>query len=159
MRKLSLVVLLSMLCTDIALAEPPAATPSKTREAASALVDKQVVGPLKKAEAKRSKFSRAAPPPKARRVRVLDTVASSDVNGKQFVRFAVDVKHRWSEDGKWKEGAFVGCVYVDDKQVFVEQGDDFVPARDMLSGDGEPQEDVCIAAPEAAVQVAAAPKS
>jgi hypothetical protein len=137
MRKLSL-VLLSMLCTNVALAEPPAA----------ALVDKQLVQPLKKAEAKRSKFSRAAPPPKARRVRVLDTVAMRDVNGKHFVRFAVDIKHRYSENGEWTEGAFLGCVYVDEKKVYVEQGSDFVPASDVLDGDGEPQDDVCIAAPE-----------
>lgn len=154
MKKLSL-VLLSMLCTNVAFAEPP----SKTREAASALVEKQVVQPLKKADARRSKFSRAAPPPKARRVRVLDKVAMSDVNGKQFVRFAVDVKHRFSEDGEWSQGAFLGCVYVDEKKVFVEQGASFVPASDVLNGDGEPQDDVCLAAPEDAVQVAAAPKS
>jgi hypothetical protein len=91
-------------------------------------------------------------------VRVLDTVAMRDANGKQFVRFAVDIKHRYSEDGEWAEGAFLGCVYVDDKKVFVEQGADFVPASDVLSGDGEPQDDVCIAAVEDAVQVAAAPK-
>jgi len=136
-----------MLCTEVALAEPPAATPSKTRDAASALVEKHVVQPLKKAEAKRSKFSRAAPPPKARRVRVLDTVATSDVNGKQFVRFAIDIKHRFSEDGEWSEGAFVGCVYVDDKKVFVEQGADYVPASSVLNGDGEAVPDVCSEAP------------
>lgn len=139
MKKWSL-VLLSMLCTNVALAEPPAA----------ALVEKQLVQPLKKAEAKRSKFSRSSPPPKARRVRVLDTVALRDVNGQYFVRFAVDIKHRWSEDGEWTEGAFLGCVYVDEKKVYVEQGSDFVPASDVLDGDGEPQEGVCVAAPEAA---------
>lgn len=139
MKKWSL-VLLSMLCTNVALAEPSAA----------ALVDKQLVQPLKKAEAKRSKFSRAAPPPKARRVRVLDTVALRDANGRPFVRFAIDIKHRFSEDGEWTEGAFLGCVYVDEKKVFVEQGADFIRASDVLSGDGEPQDGVCVAAPEAA---------
>jgi hypothetical protein len=148
MKKLSL-VLLSMLCADVALAEPPAA----------ALVDKQLVQPLKKAEARRSKFSRAAPPPKARRVRVLDTIAVSDVNGKQFVRFSVDVRHRYSEDGQWTRGAFLGCVYIDEKKVFVEQGSDYVPASGVLNGDGEPQDDVCRPAPEDAAQMAVAPKA
>lgn len=153
MRKLSL-VLLSMLCTDVALAEP-AAPPNKTQDAASALVNKQVVQPLKKADAKRSRFSRAAPPPKARRVRVLDTVAHADVHGKQFVRFAVDVRHRWAEDGEWALEAFLGCVYVDQKEVFLQQGEDYLPASSVLDGDGEPQPDVCRATPEAQVAAAA----
>lgn len=154
MRKSSL-VLVSMLCTNVVFAEPPAATPSATNDAASALVNKQLVQVLKKAEAKRSKFSRAAPPPKARRVRVLDNAAVRDSHGKHYVRFAVDVKHRWAEDGEWALEAFLGCVYVDQKQVFVQQGSDYLPASNVLDGEGEPQQGVCEPAPEAEAQVAA----
>jgi len=155
MRKLSL-VLLSMLCTSVVLAEPPAATPSKTQEAASALVNKQVVQVLKKREAKRSRFSRASPAPQARRVRMLDAVAQADSHGKQFVRFAIDVRHRRAENGEWELEAFLGCVYVDQREIFLQQGADYLPASSVLNGDGEAQPDVCRPAPEGEAQVAAA---
>lgn len=144
-------VLLSMLCTSVALAEPPA-------DSASALVDKQVVQVLKKGDSKRKRYSRSEPPPRARRVRVLDTIAQADARGQQFVRFAIDVRHRWAEDGEWELEAFLGCAYVDQKEVFLKQGDDYVPASSGLKGDGEPQADVCRAAPapDVAAKVAAA---
>lgn len=137
--KKSFSFVLSMLCASAAFAEPP--TP--VQDAASALVNKQVVQPLKKADAKRSKFSRASPPPKARRVRVVDTVAVSDSHGKQFVRFAIDVKHRWSEDDEWQVDAFFGCVYVDEKKVYVQDGDGYAAAKSWLDGDGEVQAGLC----------------
>lgn len=136
-------VLLSMLCASAAVAEPPVPVPSKTRQAAAALVNKHVVQVLKNADAKRSRFSRSAPPPKARRVRVVDTVVQADVQGRQFVRFAIDVRTRWADDGEWALDAFLGCVYVDQKQVFLQQGSDYLPASGLLSGEGEPQPDVC----------------
>ena len=147
MKKSSL-VLLSMLCADTAFAEPPAG------KAAEALVQKQVVEPLKKADAKRSKFSRAAPPPKARRVRVLDTVAQADARGKHFVRFAIDVRHRYSEDGEWALEAYLGCVYVDQRAVFLQQGSDYQTARAWLAGGDEVDSDACRPAPADAVQAA-----
>jgi hypothetical protein len=154
MRKSSL-VLLSMLCANVAFAEPPAPIPAKTREAASALVNKEIVQRLKKSDTKRSKFSRAAPPPRARRVRVIDSVARVDVHGKQFVRFAIDVHHRFAEDDEWAIDAFLGCVYFDDKKVFLEQGSDYLPASSAIDGDGDPQPDVCRTAPEGGAELAA----
>jgi len=89
-------------------------------------------------------------------VRVLDTVATADARGKHFVRFAIDVQPRFSENGEWTEGAFLGCVYLDEKQVFIEQGSDYVPASKVLTGEGEPLPDVCRAKTETQTEVAAA---
>jgi hypothetical protein len=152
MKKL-LTFVCSTLCASVVLAEPPA-TPTKVQQAASALVDKQLVQPLKKSEAKRKRFSRSSPP-KARRVRVIDAVAMMDVHGKQFVRFAVDARYSWDDDETWEEGMYTGCVYVDQKQVFVDYGADLhVTALSMLSGEqDEAPPDSCVATP-AAQQVA-----
>jgi hypothetical protein len=156
--KKSLTFLLSTLCASVALAEPPPAPPTKVQQAASALVDKQLVQPLKKSEAKRKRFSRSSPP-KARRVRVLDTVAVMDVHGKQFVRFAVDARYTWDADEEWEESVYMGCVYVDQKHVFVASGaDEYIPAGTMVgSGEAEAPADSCVAAPQAEQQIANAP--
>jgi hypothetical protein len=153
MKKL-LTFLSSTLCASVALADPPAPA-TKLQQVASALVDKQLVQPLKKADAKRKRFSRSSPP-KARRVRVLDAVAMIDVHGKQFVRFAVDARYSWDDEETWEEGLFAGCVYVDQKRVFVEQGADLhVTAPSLLSGEQEEAPpDSCLAAPIAQPQVA-----
>jgi hypothetical protein len=153
MKKL-LTFVCSTLCASVVLAEPPA-PPTKMQQAASALVDKQLVQPLKKSEAKRKRFSRSSPP-KARRVRVLDAVAMMDVHGKQFVRFAVDARYSWDDEATWEEGMYTGCVYVDQKQVFVEQGaDSHVTALSMLSGEqAEAPPDSCVATPAGQPQVA-----
>jgi hypothetical protein len=152
MKKL-LAFVCSTLCASVVLAEPPAPA-TKVQQAASALVDKQLVQPLKKSEAKRKRFSRSSPP-KARRVRVLDAVAMIDVRGKPFVRFAVDARYSWNDDETWEEH-YAGCVYIDQKQVFVEQGgDSHVTALSMLSGEQtEAPPDSCVAAPVAQPQVA-----
>jgi hypothetical protein len=155
--KKSLTFLLSTLCASVALAEPPA-PPNKLQQAASALVDKQLVQPLKKSDAKRKRFSRSSPP-KARRVRVLDAVAVTDVHGKQFVRFAVDARYTWSEDGEWEESLYLGCVYVDQKQVYIDSGGaEYSTPKAMLSGDeDETPADICVAAPQGETQVANVP--
>jgi hypothetical protein len=151
-----LLFLLSMLCADAALAEPPAPPPTGAQEAASELVKQRLLQPLTKAESKRKRFSRAAPVAKQRRVRVLDLAAQTDVRGKQFVRFAVDQRYGWDEDEEWELDAFVGCAYPDQKQVFLRRGDDYVPARSALGGDDEAQPDVCRAASPNGVRVASA---
>lgn len=145
--------LVSMLCASVALAEPPAPPPTTTQQASS-LVHKKLLQPLKKAESKRKRYSRAAPVAKERRVRVLDAVAQTDVHGKAFVRFAVDVRHPWDEGEAWKRDALLGCVYVDRKEVFVQRGEDYFPASSALGGDDQARPGVCRAAPGDGVQVA-----
>jgi len=147
------------LCADLAVAEPPASTATTTQKAASALVEKQLLQPLKKAEARRSRFSRAAPVPVVRRVRVLDTVAQVDAHGKTFVRFAIDVRRRGAEDGAWSHDEVVGCAYPDDRKVFVQSDDAYHPARSLLGEETEAQPDVCRAVPSTVARFAAPPRS
>jgi hypothetical protein len=150
--KKSLPFLILTLCASAALAEPP---PAPADNAAAALVNEQLVKPMQKAESKRSRFSRAMPVPVQRRVRVLDTVAQTDASGKQFVRFALDVRRPFDEEGKW-EHSLAGCAYPSDGKVFVQQGEAYVSPKAMLHGNQKDQPGVCRAAPVVAVQVAVA---
>ena len=142
--KYSLPCLLSMLCaSSLALAEPPNAEATKAQQAATSLVRKKLVRPLAKRTSKRKMFSRVAPVPTERRVRVLDATPQADARGRRFVRFAVDTRRGWDDEGRWKQGAIVGCVYPDSGQVFVQEGDEFHPARSALGKDTKPRAVVC----------------
>lgn len=155
--KRSLGFLALMLCASAALAQSPTPLSSETKKAVSALVREQLLKPLGRVQAKRSVFSRVAPMPVARRVRVLDAVAYTDARGKTFVRFAIDTRDARGERDSWENDAIVGCVYPHGRKVFVQSGDEFLPASSVLGGDHAPQADVCRAAPVAAVQLAVAP--
>ena len=146
---------LSMLCASVAFAEPPAPPATPTQTAVTEMVDKQLLAPMKKAEGKRKRFSRAAPVPTARRVRVLDNEALTDARGKTFVRFAVDVRYGFNEKGEWNEH-MQGCAYPSEGEVYVKNGDEreFVPARAMLGKDTKRRTDVCTASTVASAEVA-----
>ncbi len=146
-----------MLCANMAHAEPPA-PPSTTEigSAVSELVDKQLLTPLKKVDSKRRRFSRAAPVPVQRRIRVLDTVAVTDVRGKQFVRFAIDTRRSFDEHGSWQQDSVVGCAYLNERQVFVRHGDAYRPARSLLGEDQKERPGVCRATADGVGQVASA---
>lgn len=98
---------------------------------AAAVVEKQLVGPLAVKEGRRSRFSRAAMPPLARRVRVLDRERSTDSRGAEFVGFAIDVSsgvfaRRAADDSfGWRKDAIVGCVYPARDEIFIKRGDKF----------------------------------
>lgn len=154
--KSSLPFLVLTLCASVCLAEPPVAPSSKTQDAAAALVDKQLVAPLKKAESRRSRFSRAAPAPVQRRVRVLDTVPLTDSRGDEFVRFAIDVRRGWNEKGQWQNDSVVGCAYPKAGDVFVQHGEAYLHARSMLGKDRNEHAVVCRAAKSGVVQVVTA---
>ena len=148
--KHSLTFLLWTLCASIALAEP-----IDSQEAASALVSRQLLEPLKKSESRRSRFSRTAPVAFERRVRVTDTQAQTDARGHSFVRFAVDAR-RANRETSWSKGVLTGCAYPADDKVFVLQGDGYLPASALLGDDAEPVKQVCRAAPGDGAQVASA---
>lgn len=148
-------LLSSMLCVSVALAEPPAPA-SATQRAVARLVDEQLVMPLKKVEAKRSRFSRAAPVAVQRRVRVLDAVALTDVRGKAFVRFAIDERRSWNEQAPWRKDSVVGCAYLGERELFVRRGQAYLPAGSMLGEDGKEQPDACRAATAGTAQIASA---
>lgn len=156
---LSLVAL--MLCTSVALAEPPPApTPGDARSTALELVNRQLVAPMKKSESRRKSFSRAMPVPVARRVRVLDQEALTDARGKKFVRFAVDVRRGFGEEQEagWRNDDVVGCAYPNEREVYVQDGDAYFAARSLLSAGGKARPDVCRAAPVLALQTAESPR-
>jgi hypothetical protein len=136
------------LCASAALAEPP--PPASSRERAAALIEKQLVAPMKKSESKRSRFSRAAPVTIQRRVRILDALAQLDARGDAFVRFAIDELNPGSVEGGWERDALLGCAYVEDAKVFVQRGSEYLPARAMLGADAVPQAGVCRPAPQLA---------
>jgi hypothetical protein len=148
--KRSLPFVVSMLFASAALAEP-----SADPKGVGALVDARLVTPLKGAEGKRKKFSRAMPAPTARRVRVLEESAT-DPRGREFVRFAIDVHRPWTEEGTWELDSVVGCAYAETREVYVRNGDTFVPAKHLLGQAGKAPRGVCSAAP-AGETLAAAP--
>jgi hypothetical protein len=145
--KRSLPFLLLTLCVSTALAEPPEVQP----QVVQSLVQRVLLQPVAKAESKRKRFSRMAPVSVERRVRVLDAIALTDARGNHFVRFAVDARSNLDDDLAWNSGAFVGCVYPEQRKVFVQQGEGYVPASDLSD---DPQPIVCRPAPAPTDQVA-----
>jgi hypothetical protein len=139
-----------MLCVSAAFAEPGA--PLDTKRATSALVEEQLLLPLKKAEAKRSRFSRAAPVTLERRLRVLDAAALTDARGKAFVRFAID-ERRFADQGAWTKDSVLGCAYLNEQEVFVRRGRGYLPARSMLGKEAEERPGACQAVPASGAAV------
>jgi hypothetical protein len=132
-----------MLCANAVLAEPPAPLADEDKKAAAALVEKELVRPLTKAESKRKRFSRAAPAAAERRVRIEESVAEVDAHGKTFVRFAVDERMPWDEPGEWTKDALLGCAYLTEAKVYVRRGDAYLPARSAVGAQEKPLPDVC----------------
>jgi hypothetical protein len=141
--KSSLLFLGLVLCTHAALAEPPPPPPSELWTEVEQLVNKQLVTPLNKAQSKRSRFSRAAPVPVQRRVRVLDTVALTDTSGREFVRFAIDERRSFDEQAAWDEDSVIGCAYVHEREVFVQHGRAYRAANSLLGKDAKERAGVC----------------
>lgn len=150
--KRSLPLLASMLFVSAALAEPPARGAEATDDAA-ALVKDQLVVPLQKVEKKRSRFSRAAPVPVQRRVRVMDGELT-DSRGRAFVRFAIDERRSWDDEGSWQRARVVGCAYPHDDEVYVRQGDAYVSAQSLLGKARAASADVCRPTPAASSKLA-----
>jgi hypothetical protein len=99
------------------------------------------VKPLSDLETHR--FSRARPPPRERRIRVLQTTATLDKDGRAFVPFAVDV--RFGSD--WQENDIVGCAYRGTGDLYVKRGDTYRPASFLLGRNEGPVAGVCEPAP------------
>ena len=88
-------------------------------------------------------FSRARPPPRERRVRVMQTTATLDKAGHSFVSFAVDVRF----GSEWHENDIVGCAYRGSGDLFVKRGDAYRPASFLLGKNDDPVPGVCEAGP------------
>lgn len=100
-------------------------------------VQSGLVKPL--AEMESSRFSRARPAPKERRVRVLETTPLTDDKGRAFLSFAVDVRF----GGEWHDNDIVGCAYLGSGELFVKKGEAHRPAAFLLGKDGPPVPGVC----------------
>ena len=90
-------------------------------------VQHRLLSPLAKQESKRPAFSRAAPPPDERRVKVTATTFSTDAKGREFIPYVVDVRYGDS----WHSN-LQGCVYRGSGEVLVQLGDEFRPAAFLL---------------------------
>jgi hypothetical protein len=110
-------------------------------ERAQLRVETGLVKPL--AERESTRFSRARPAPRERRVRITSTTVSTDKSGRPFLSFAIDV--RFGSD--WRENDIVGCVYTPNGHIFVKRGDSYRPAAFLLGENVEPVAGVCEAAP------------
>ena len=115
--------------SEARVAMPPA--PAVADAEATALVERRLVRPLGEKEKRRSRFSRAYIPPRARRVRIVDRVRSVDSRGGEFVAFAVDDRsggfalEAGDRPGRWRRDAIVGCVYPARDEIFIKRGDEF----------------------------------
>jgi hypothetical protein len=105
-------------------------------------VEAGIVKPLAEREGNRSRFSRARPPPRERRVRVTRAALTRDKQGRDFVPFAVDV----SFGGDWQRNDVVGCAYRVSGALFVQRGDAYFPAALLFGKDVAPVAGVCQAA-------------
>ena len=115
-------------------ASQASAAPSETD--AQAVVEKQLVAPLKAKESRQKRFSRAYQPPQVRRVRVLDSEAVTDGDGAAFMTFAVDTQNGLLEDvdgtRPWRTDVIVGCVYPESGKVFIKRGETYFGAGLLL---------------------------
>lgn len=106
---------------------------------APSIIQTKLLEPLQKKEEHRSRFSRAALPPQARRLRILDDTAATDRTGRSFVAFAVDESRGFvvkndkdvAEDN-WFKDAMTGCVYPETGDVIVKLGEEYYPSSVLL---------------------------
>lgn len=111
-----------------------------TADALKTNLEQNLLKPLASRENERSKFSRAAPVPLERRVRVLESALKEDARGLQFATFALD--SRWP-GGEWSQ-ATVGCIYPKDGAIYVQRGEAYRAAAVLLGKKTEnPPETVC----------------
>ena len=103
-------------------------------------VEAELVRPLAQMES--SRFSRARPEPRQRRVRAIQATAISDKNGHSFVPFAIDVRF----GSESHQNDVVGCAYLGG-DLFVKKGDAYRPAAFLLGKRVEPVPGACEAAP------------
>ncbi|MEM9695619.1 MAG: hypothetical protein AAGA56_23955 [Myxococcota bacterium] len=102
----------------------PALADSKTSWAEQRVTN-GLVRPLQAKERSGSRFSRRAPTPRERRVRILDTQA--DKQGREFASYVIE-----SRFGKRWRQSYTGCVYREAGSIFVAIGKQYRPAAFVL---------------------------
>jgi len=108
-------------------------------DSAQAAIRNKLLEPLQKKEEKRSRFSRAALPPSARRLRLLNVTSQTDLRGRAFFAFAVDEQRNFAmiadpgqDESQWNNDSIVGCVYPESGEVMVKRGEAYFPASVLL---------------------------
>lgn len=106
---------------------------------ARSVLQTKLLEPLQKKENDRSRFSRAALPPSARRIRILDDTPQTDGKGRPFLQFAVDesrafgvVKEKEGTEADWFRNAIMGCVYPETGDVMVRRGEVYYTSSVLL---------------------------
>ncbi len=97
-----------------------ASTSNRFVASAKAVLQANLLEPLQNKEDKRSRFSRAALPPQARRIRILDNTRRTDAKGQSFISFAIDESR--GSDSHWLQDAITGCVYPKTGKILVRRG-------------------------------------
>jgi len=106
---------------------------------AKAVLEAKLLEPLYRKEADRSRFSRAAMPPQARRIRIINNALQTDGKGHPFVPFSIDEsrgfggdKGREIAEAGWLKDAITGCVYPATGEVMVKRGQVYYPSSVLL---------------------------
>jgi hypothetical protein len=134
LRRLSWCALVLSLVPAFASGDEPSLADRAQRRVEDALVK-----PLAQLES--HTFSRSRPPPRERRVRILQTTATPDRNGHPFVPFAIDVRFGSEE---WHENDIVGCAYTGSGKLYVKRGDAYRPASFLLGKNEDVVAGVCV---------------
>jgi hypothetical protein len=106
----------TLLLSALLLSAPPETKTSTEVEALTRRVHAEVVVPSARRE--RARFSRMAAPAGERRVRLTSSAPLADADGEHFYAFAIDDRR----GSGWTEAVLTGCVYVNDRRVFVGRG-------------------------------------
>lgn len=129
-----------MLTASLASAQPSEAD-------AKEVVQKELLTPLRAKEQHRSRFSRAALPPLARRLRVPDAKAVTDAKGAAFIAFSVDAQRGYGvdadadDDKAWRKDVITGCVYPETRAVYVLRGEKYFEPGMLLGKKSTPAPD------------------
>ena len=141
MKRWSILPALSLAVASI-FANPalPAKTLDDSLNPAKPLIQAKLVQPLEEKEAKRSRFSRAALPPQARRIRITDEAPQKDAQGRAFVSFAIDQTHALGnideiQEENWTKDAITGCAYLKSGEVLVRRGEVYYASSVLLGAD------------------------
>ena len=104
---------------------------------AKEVLQTKLLEPLQKKDEKRSRFSRAVLPPRARRIRILDNSAQNDAKGHPFVQYAIDESRTITADKEgaeaaWLKDTITGCVYPETGDVMVKRGEVYYASSVLL---------------------------
>ena len=109
---------------------------AKLNQRVTSRVKRELLRPLARRDARRSRFSRVVQPSTERRVRVL--ARATDRDGAAFVSFAIDERRGvWRR--KWRKSRWLGCIYLRSGKIFVKRGKRFFAHTILISKRSRPR--------------------